>query len=253
MRFDDFDTKMRVYEESLDQKILPDMYMVARLDGRGFSKYTKDGRFEVPFDIDFRNMMLETTKKLMNCGFRIVYGYTQSDEISLLFHKEEKSFGRKTRKYNSVLAGKASAEFSLVAGEALVFDCRMVPLPNKEKVGDYFLWRQADATRNALNGWAYWTLRKDGKSKREATSILAGKNNVFKNELLFKHGINFNELPAWQKRGVGFCYWEIEREGYNPLTKEKVIVSRRELVEDEVLSVGEEYRDFVLKLLQEDE
>ena len=31
MRFDDFDKKMRIYEESLDQYILPDMYIVARL------------------------------------------------------------------------------------------------------------------------------------------------------------------------------------------------------------------------------
>jgi tRNA(His) 5'-end guanylyltransferase len=26
-------------------------------------------------------------------------------------------------------------------------------------------------------------------------------------ELLFQHGINFNDLPNWQKRGIGL-YWE---------------------------------------------
>ena len=41
MKFDDFDRQMRIYEESLDQYILPDMYLVARLDGRSFTKLTK--------------------------------------------------------------------------------------------------------------------------------------------------------------------------------------------------------------------
>ena len=46
MRFDDFDKEMRKYEQSLDQVILPDMYIVARLDGRSFSKFTEKQNFE---------------------------------------------------------------------------------------------------------------------------------------------------------------------------------------------------------------
>ena len=41
MNFDDLDKKMRVYEQSIDQSILPDTFMVARLDGRSFSRLTK--------------------------------------------------------------------------------------------------------------------------------------------------------------------------------------------------------------------
>ena len=41
--------------------------------------------------------MLETTRHLMSCGFQAVYGYTQSDEISILFHPNENSFSRKER------------------------------------------------------------------------------------------------------------------------------------------------------------
>ena len=59
----------------------------------------------------------------MDCGFRIAYGYTQSDEISLLFHSTEDAFGRKTRKLNSILAGEASAKFSLLLGDMACFDC----------------------------------------------------------------------------------------------------------------------------------
>ena len=90
MKFDNFDKEMRIYEESLDQYILPDMYIAARLDGRSFTRLTKEVcKFEAPFDIRFRDLMTETVKSLMNVGFRIVYGYTESDEISLL---EPKSY-----------------------------------------------------------------------------------------------------------------------------------------------------------------
>lgn len=73
MKFDDLDRQMRVYEQSLDQYILPDMYIVARLDGRSFTRLTKEiMQFEAPFDEHFRDMMILTVKAVMNCGFRIV-------------------------------------------------------------------------------------------------------------------------------------------------------------------------------------
>ena len=160
MKFDDLDTKMRCYEQSIDQHVLSDMYLVARLDGRSFSRLTKEiCDFEVPFDERFRDMMVNTVKVLMDCGFRVVYGFTESDEISLLFHKDEDTFGRKVRKFNSILAGTASAAFSLQLGQVAALDCRLVPLPNLERVQDYFLWRQEDAHRNALNAHCYWMLR----------------------------------------------------------------------------------------------
>ena len=104
MNFDELDAKMRVYETSIDQCILSDMYLVARIDGRSFSRLTKEiCDFEAPFDVRFRDMMINTVKGLMDCGFRVVYGFTESDEISLLFHTDEQTFGRKVRKYNSSL------------------------------------------------------------------------------------------------------------------------------------------------------
>ena len=103
---------MRVYETTHDQCVLPGIYMVARIDGRSFTRLTKEvAQFEAPFDARFRDLMIETTKHLMNCGFKVIYGYTESDEISLLFDPDINVFGRKTRKYNSILAGEASAKF----------------------------------------------------------------------------------------------------------------------------------------------
>lgn len=197
-KFDDFDAKMRIYEQSFDQVILPDLYLVARLDGRSFTRLTKEiCSFKAPFDEQFRDLMIETVRHLMNCGFRMVYGFTESDEISLLFHPNDQTFGRKVRKINSTLAGEASAVFSLALGKVVTFDCRVIPLPNRERVRDYFLWRQEDAHRNSLSAWCYWTLRREGMDKEEATKYLQGKSVAWKNELLFQKGISFHQLPDW--------------------------------------------------------
>ena len=251
MNFDELDKKMRVYEQSIDQCILPDMYLVARLDGRSFSRLTKEVcDFEAPFDVRFRDMMVNTVKQLMDCGFRVVYGFTESDEISLLFHKEEVTFGRKVRKFNSILAGQASAAFSLQLGQVIAMDCRLVPLPSIEKVKDYFLWRQEDAHRNALNAHCYWMLRKEGMGAQEATAQLDGKSIAYKNELLFSRGINFDKLPAWQKRGIGVFFADVEKVGFNPITKQEVLTTRRELTVEYDLPLGQQYGDMVASFLE---
>src|SRR5690349_3260942 len=114
MRFDDLDKHMRQFETSHDHCVLPGIYIVARIDGRSFSKLTKEKHdFARPFDVKMRDYMEFTTAHLMQCGFECVYGYTQSDEISILFKRNVDAFGRKKRKYESVLAGEASAKFSL--------------------------------------------------------------------------------------------------------------------------------------------
>lgn len=250
MKFDDLDQKIRVYEQSLDQIILGDLYMVARLDGRSFSRLTKEiCDFEAPFDIRFRDMMAETVKALMGCGFRVLYGFTESDEISLLFHPDEQTFGRKVRKYNSILAGTASAAFSLQLGMVAAFDCRMIPLPTIARVQDYFLWRQEDAHRNALNAHCYWMLRKEGMGVKDATELLEGKSVAFKNELLFSRGINFNDLPNWQKRGMGVYWDQVEKIGFNPKTSQEVKTLRNQLVIENNLPLGSDYAAYVTRFL----
>ena len=254
MNFDVLDKQMRVYEESLDQVLLPELYLVARLDGNRFTRLTKEVcNFEAPFDMRFRDMMVHTVQALMNYGFRVIYGFTESDEISLLFHPAENTFGRKVRKYNSILAGVASAAFSLELGQSAVFDCRMVPLPTVERVRDYFLWRQEDAHRNALNAHCYWLLRKQGVSKQAATSQLEGQSTAYKNELLFQNGINFDQLPAWQKRGIGLYWVNEEKQGFNPVTGKTTTAIRRRLKTDYDLPLRGDYADMVASILTEAE
>ncbi len=250
MKFDELDQKMRVYETAHDLCVLPNIYMVARIDGRSFTRLTKDvHQFDAPFDVRFRDLMVETVKHLMACGFNVVYGYTESDEISLLFDLNETAFSRKHRKYNSILAGEASAKFSTVLGSVAAFDCRLCELPNKDLVVDYFRWRNEDAHRNALNAHCYWRLRQDAFSRNEATKRIEKLTTADKNEILFSYGINFNELPNWQKRGIGVYWKAVEKEGYNPLTKETVLTNRRELFVDLELPMKDAYDGFILDFL----
>lgn len=252
MKFDDLDKKMRVFETSADLCVLPGMFMVARLDGRSFTRMTKEVcQFEAPYDERFRDLMVATAESLMTCGFRVLYAYTESDEISLLFDAGEQSFGRKMRKYNSTLAGEASAQFSVRLGQPAVFDCRISQLPSKELVVDYFRWRNEDAARNALNSWCYWTLRGDGQNQQQATERLVGLPVSQKNELLFQYGINFNDLPNWQKRGVGLYWEQYDKPAVNKITKEEITARRRRIRTDLDLPMKDEYGRFVRSFISQ--
>lgn len=252
MKFDDLDAKMRRFETAHDHCVLPGLYIVARLDGRGFTRLTKEiHQFEAPFDVRFRDQMVGTVGHLMNSGFRAVYGYTQSDEISLLLHRDDDSFDRKLRKLDSVLAGEASACFSLRLGSIGCFDCRISQLPTVQLVVDYLRWRQEDATRNALNAHCYWLLRKVGRSVKEATQFLLGQTTSSKNELLFQHGINFGKLPNWEKRGVGLFWENYEKPGVNPKTGEATKAVRRRIRTELELPMKEGYEAFIRTRLLE--
>ena len=244
---------MRVFETAHDHCVLPGIYMVARIDGRCFSSLTKETHpFEAPYDVRFRDLMLQTMQHLCTCGFRVIFAYSQSDEINLLFHPDENSFSRKLRKLNSILAGEASAKFSLSFGHLASFDCRISQLPNQEAVLQYFRWRQEDAARNALNAHCYWYYRKKGMSESEAHQEILGMGNAAKHELLFaKAGINFNDLPNWQKRGFAVYFESYEKKGVNPKTGETVVSYKDRIRTDWDIPAKQEFEAFLSGFLKE--
>jgi tRNA(His) 5'-end guanylyltransferase len=252
MKLDAPDVFLRRFETAHDHSVLPGMHMVARLDGRSFTRLTKETHhFEAPFDEVFRDHMTAVVSHLLRGGFDIIYGYTQSDEISLLFRRDTVLFDRKLRKLNSLLAAEASAVLSLRLGGVACFDCRICQFPAPELVRDYFQWRQEDASRNALNAHCYWLLRREGKTPREATAQLEHLGTAGKNELLHQHGINYNTLPAWQKRGTGL-YWQThEKDGFNPRRGEATKTLRREIFADVNLPMKTAYDTFLEARLQE--
>ncbi len=247
MNSDLFEKQMRRGEYFHDLRIPVGMWTIIRLDGRGFTKLLHNLGFNKPFDYNFHSYMVLTTEKLMK-EFNGVFATTHSDEISLLLPPSTNLFDREIEKIISTTAGFASAHFSVaLLGNPASFDSRIWIGATVEDVENYFSWRQHDAIRGSINSLAYWTLRqKEGQTKRLATNILLRKSFSWKNEMLFStFGINFNEIPSWQKRGTGCHFILTEKEGYNPITKEPVQTLRRVLHTEKELPTGEVFREFL--------
>lgn len=73
--------RLKEYEKRSETSISPDEYLIIRIDGHKFSKFTKG--FETPFDDVFREAMVRTAEDLHE-RFNAYTTYTQSDEITLL-------------------------------------------------------------------------------------------------------------------------------------------------------------------------
>lgn len=253
MRFDDLDAKMREFEGLGDDELPLEGHVVARLDGRGFTTLTKQQlALERPFDPRLRDAMIATARHVMQCGFAVTYAFTQSDELSLWFEPHERCFGRKPRKWFSVLAAEASARFTLALAELPrvepsdapllgAFDCRLVLLPGLDEVVDYFRWRQQDATRNAMIGQVYWQLRGQGMSARKATRAMEGLGHAALGQRLAGFGVDFDARPTWERHGVGLTWTSVESEGVDPRSGERTPTTRRRIAVDLELPTGPDY------------
>ncbi|MCE7001098.1 hypothetical protein LZG04_40710 [Saccharothrix sp. S26] len=158
-------------------------------------------------------------------------------------------FGRGVEKVVSVSAGIASSAFTHAAGRPAHFDSRIWIGAGVDDVVDYASWRQSDATRCAVNGWCYWTLRKAGASRQQATRRLEGTSTAAKHELLAGHGIDFDELPAWQRRGIGLWRADHDRSGRDPVRGVDVTATGRHVHVERELPVKDAYRALVRRLL----
>jgi tRNA(His) guanylyltransferase len=70
-------------------------------------------------------------------------------------------------------------------------------------------------------------------------------------EFLFQHGVNFNDVPSWQKRGIGL-YWETyDKHSVNPLTGEEVVAARLRIKVDYELPMKYQYGEFILRLIED--
>ena len=254
MKFNELEQQMRSFEKEGDVRFAPSSFIVARLDGRSFTKLTSDiWKLEKPFDRRFSEAMARTAAHLCKCGFEVVYAYTQSDEISLLLSYDSSEYDRKTRKFLSILSGEASSFFTKEFGQRGVFDCRLVCFPSKEKVVDYFRWRQADSMRNALSLHLYWKLRSEGIGPTRTTEILSGMGEDEKVSMLFDKGVRWENVPPWQKYGIGVYPEKVKKTGIDPRTGEKKEVERTDLKIDQYLPTGEKYGKFIFSLAADDE
>jgi tRNA(His) guanylyltransferase len=247
MKKDDFGDRMKAYEAAETERyFMPLLPIYARIDGRCFSAFTRG--LDRPFDLRITRAMVETAKFLVEeTEARI--GYTQSDEISLVWQQDRYDsqvfFNGKVQKLVSVLASLATVRFNhlCLATDGLrertadlmpVFDCRVFHLPNRTEAANAFLWREKDATKNAISMAA----RSFYPHKQ-----LHGKSSSEMQEMIFQKGQNFNDYPAFFKRGT-FVRRVVEDRPFTPeeLTRipEKhrpapdAIVSRSRVVELEM-------------------
>lgn len=223
--------RMKGYEKrETEDRFLPLIPVYARIDGRGFSRFTKG--LARPYDARFRQLMIATTAHLVEATQARV-GYTQSDEISLCWVADRSDqsifFDGRKQKMISQLGALATGFFvrelaqspdpflrSLVE-RAPTFDARVFQVPTREECTNAFLWRELDATKNALSMAAreHYTPRQ-----------MHGKNGSDLHEMLFQAGVNFNDYPANFKRGT----YVQRREFVEPIAPEvleKIPVDRR--------------------------
>lgn len=204
MKNDAFGDRMKAYEKNAAQRFLPLIPICARLDGKGFSKFTKG--LKRPYDPNMTTLMQHVTHYLVEETGALI-GYTQSDEISLVWYtdstKKQVFFDGKIQKMVSVLASMATAKFNSLVPELLpskegtlaLFDCRVWQVPTKIEAVNMFLWREQDATKNSISMAA---------SEYYSHKQLHKCNGAQKQEMLFKKGINWNAYPSYFKRGSYF-------------------------------------------------
>lgn len=198
---DVFGDRMKMYEQmEAGRFAMPSLPLCVRLDGKNFSNWTR--KLAKPYDERFSNIMIEVTKFLVKESGAVI-GYTQSDEITLILHndnpKSELYFRGKFQKITSVLASMAAAKFNqLVASTNLsttlgYFDCRAWNVPNKTEAVNALLWREYDATKNSIIG---------ATSQHYSHSEMMNKHTGQQLDMLIAKGVNWNDYPAFFKRGT---------------------------------------------------
>ena len=235
---------MKDYETFSNLKVPKSTRIILRLDGRTFHNLSSKLNFEKPYDSNFSKSMVEVAKDIFK-EFSPLFVYTFSDELNILL--SEIPFSRRIEKLNSVFPSLASSSLTLQLQKnfsnkhekldfLVSFDSRIIPVAN-EDVCSYFKWRQDEAWRNYVNSYGYWVLRED-LSKDEASEKLKGLKSPDIHELLFsKKGINLNEMPNWQKRGVALYKKKKSIKGINPITKKEESSFRNFLYVDNELSI----------------
>lgn len=218
-------------------------FLVACIDGRGFGRMLRRRpEVESSLDLRIRDVMIATADQLMNCGLRISYAYTHSDKISLLLHRDE-AHGRDRSELVSILAGEASAKFTLLIGELACFACRLHTLPDVDSVVDYFGERQVDAERSAIVAQGELAMRRAGEGASARFEDLdAARQRVLLREL------DLASLPIWQRRGVSLRWMQLQP--LQPVNGQVLPPLRRIRVELE-LPGGDDYEELLRERIAE--
>ena len=211
---DNLGTRMKEFYETIPKTRLMRRCPVAiRIDGKAFHTFTRG--FDKPFDEVLVKSMQNTMKYLCENIQGCVFGYTQSDEITLILLDYQTLdtdawFDYEVQKMCSIAASMATMAFNKYFYEELpvnseragtyyaalekgaMFDARVFNIP-KEEVTNLVYWRQLDAARNSVQ-----MVGQANFSHKE----LQGKScNMIQDMLMTQKGINWNDFPTYLKRG----------------------------------------------------
>lgn len=165
--FNTLGERMKRYEVVSQGLLMRRMPLIVRLDGKAFHSFTK-GR-EKPFDVNLSSAMQFATQYLVKNIQGCKFGYTQSDEISLLLTdydslETEAWYDSNIQKIVSISASFCTRIFNrrlhaldmmdqtkeLKPPKDAFFDSCAFNVP-KEDVCNYFVWRQQDCRKNAIS------------------------------------------------------------------------------------------------------
>ena len=228
------DERMKKYEYVTRYYLMCRTPVIVRIDGKAFHTFTRG--MKKPFDHIFMESMQDTMKYLCENVQGCILGYTQSDEISLLlidYENLESSawFDNNINKIVSIAASMTSLYFNKIfymkmfaycvennvnkeykdllvdkSNSLQFFDSRAFNL-QKEEVNNYFIWRQQDAIKNAIQmiGRAYFTHKE-----------LENKNGKDIIDMLDNIKVNYHSFSTCEKRGT-CCIktdkgWELDTE-----------------------------------------
>lgn len=216
--------RMKYYEDKTRTCLDKNLPVIIRIDGSNFSKLT--GCLQKPYDDKFIELMNNSALHVINNmqGFR--FATVQSDEINICLttssEKSQAHYGNNINKLVSLSAADAAAYFSVNSKEAFgktvlaAFDARAFSLP-KEEVFNYFLNRQIDTYRNAI--------------QMAARSVASPKEVFYKNNqemkaLMLSKDLDFETLPSYFRYGRSIYHISVTKP--HPINPE-LMVERRQL------------------------
>ena len=241
------DREMKEREIYSDLRVFPPF--AVRIDGRGFSRALSD--FKKPYDERFAKAIADCVEHFFrDSGLNPLLAFTFSDEISLFFY--EISYNYRIEKIDSIIPSFFSSALTIELDlkKPVSFDSRIIPL-GKEDIYRYLVWRQAETWRNHVSSYGYYTLRKTGLSENEAAMKLRNMKASAIHELVFQHGVNLAETPAWQRCGVLVFRETYDKTGFDPVKNTEVTTQRTKIVQewDTPIFNTDKGRDLINRLL----
>lgn len=199
--FNSIGDEQKKYESNKLDYFMPYIPIIARLDGKAFHKFTKG--LNRPLDSNLMECIKQTTVELCKY-FQADFGYTQSDEITLIWLNPTPTklmFNGKSEKYTSLLASVCTAHFNRLVQQYLpqkastmaFFDARVFQVPNIQKAFENICWRQLDCIKNSISSYAYANF---------SPKSLIGKHSKDRKGMLFDKGIDWEAEPNENKYGI---------------------------------------------------